>query len=114
MKSGKYIPDLGDIIWADLSPAMGHEQRGKRPLVVLSDKAYNQKVRMLYCAPITKREPKYGTDVIYEGIKIKGVILAAQVKAIDFYAREIKFEEKVDEESLSKIQLILKEVLHCP
>ena len=38
-----YIPEKGDIVWLDFTPQLGHEQRGRRPAIVLSKKAYNQK-----------------------------------------------------------------------
>ena len=38
MKSGNYVPESGDIIWINFTPQAGHEQKGKRPSVVLSPK----------------------------------------------------------------------------
>jgi len=39
-----YIPEKGDIVWIEMNPQAGHEQAGKRPAIVLSPKAYNEKV----------------------------------------------------------------------
>lgn len=39
----KYIPDSMDIVWLDFNPQSGHEQKGKRPALVLSPKKYNEK-----------------------------------------------------------------------
>ncbi|MFQ5709328.1 MAG: type II toxin-antitoxin system PemK/MazF family toxin, partial [bacterium] len=40
----KYVPDRGDVIWISLNPQAGHEQAGRRPVVVLSPSSYNGKV----------------------------------------------------------------------
>lgn len=33
----------GDILWADLAPTQGHEQSGKRPVLVISHEVFNEK-----------------------------------------------------------------------
>jgi mRNA interferase MazF len=43
VKSKNYIPEKGDIIWLDFDPQAGHEQRGRRPAIVISQKAYMRK-----------------------------------------------------------------------
>lgn len=40
----KYIPERGDVVWINMNPRVGHEQAGRRPVVVLSPTAYNDKV----------------------------------------------------------------------
>ena len=42
--SGRYILDVGDIVWINFTPQSGHEQAGRRPAVVLSPKNYNHSV----------------------------------------------------------------------
>jgi mRNA interferase MazF len=44
MVSKKYVPERGDIVWLDFNPQTGHEQKGKRPAIVISPKEYNEKV----------------------------------------------------------------------
>ncbi len=55
MKSGKYVPDRGDLIWLDFTPQNGHEQYGKRPALVLSPSKYNAKTSLCICVPITSK-----------------------------------------------------------
>jgi len=42
-----YIPNRMDIMWIDLNPTRGHEQSSVRPVLVLSEKAYNKKQILL-------------------------------------------------------------------
>ena len=50
----------GDIVWADLSPTKGHEQAGRRPVVVLSHEVFNQRSGTVISMAITSRSPKAG------------------------------------------------------
>jgi len=38
-----YTPQRGDIIWMNFNPTRGHEQKGKRPHLILSPEPYNTK-----------------------------------------------------------------------
>ena len=47
------VPSRGDIIWIDFDPQAGREQKNRRPALVLSPRAYNEKVRLCIACPIT-------------------------------------------------------------
>ncbi len=47
----------GDIVWADFSPSVGQEMKGKHPAVVVSSNSYNEKTNYLMVCPITSRQP---------------------------------------------------------
>lgn len=91
----KYIPDRGDIVWIDLDPTKGHEQRGRRPALVISPEKYNVLSKQAIFCPITSKVKKYVFEVLFEGHIIKGAILADQVRTMDFTKRNIEFIEKV-------------------
>jgi len=83
-----YIPDRGDIVWIIFNPQAGHEQAGRRPALVLSPKAYSGKVRLALLCPITSQIKGYPFDVLIpDGLPVNGVILADQVKSLDWKAR---------------------------
>ena len=106
-----YIPERGDLVWLDFSPQAGHEQRGKRPAIVLSPKEYNGKVGLALLCPITSKEKGYPFEVKIKTRKLDGVIIADQVKSLDWKIRNIEFIEKVKEpeleEVLEKIRVLL-------
>lgn len=107
-----YIPGRGDLIWLNFSPQKGHEQKGKRPAFVISPKAYNQKTNLALCCPISSYQKGYSFEVPIHSQKIKGVILADQIKSLDWKARKAKFIEKsqyrILKECLSKIYVLIE------
>src|SRR5438128_765588 len=83
-----YVPDRGDVIWISFNPQAGHEQAGRRPVVVLSPAAYNGKVGLAILCPITNQVKGYPFEVLLpDGLPVTGAILADQVKSLDWRAR---------------------------
>jgi mRNA interferase MazF len=86
-----YTPDRGDIVWLHFNPQAGHEQSGLRPALVISPKAYNRKVGLALCCPITSRIKGYPFEVLLpEQLEAKGAILSDQVKSLDWRTRKAK------------------------
>jgi mRNA interferase MazF len=84
-----YVPKRGDAVWLAFDPQAGHEQAGRRPAVVLSPEAYNGKVGLAVFCPITSQKKGYPFEVdIPAGLKVSGVVLADQVKSLDWRARD--------------------------
>jgi len=100
-----YIPDRGDIVWLNFTPQTGHEQRGKRPALILSPKIYNEKTSLCICLPITSKVKGYPFEVpLSEGLEVKGVILSDQIKNLDFTAREVSYICDVPDDVLARVQ----------
>jgi mRNA interferase MazF len=78
MVSKKYIPERGDIVWLNFNPQTGHEQKGKRPAIVVSPKEYNEKVHLGLFCPVTSKEKDYPFEVKIKDGKIDGVVLSDQ------------------------------------
>ena len=47
----------GDVVWADLSPVVGHEQAGRRPVVVLSADVFNERSGTVIAMALTSQPP---------------------------------------------------------
>ncbi len=113
MAKKKYIPKRGDIVWAFFDPAAGHEQKGKRPVLVLSPAPFNKKIMLAMVAPITSRVRGHGFEVPLKGTRVKGVVLCQQVKMIDFTERGVQFAEKASEsvtsDTLARVRAIISE-----
>jgi len=87
-----YVPDRGDVVWLMFSPEAGHEQAGRRPAVVLSPKPYNAKVGLCLACPLTSQQKGYPFEVaIPAGLPVSGVILADQIKSLDWRARKARY-----------------------
>ena len=105
MKSGSYIPDRGDIVWLNFTPQAGHEQRGKRPALILSPKIYNEKTSLCIALPITSKIKGYPFEVtLPKNLPVEGVILSDQVKSLDFSVRDISFICKVPTSVVESVQ----------
>jgi len=83
-----YVPERGDAVWMTLDPRVGHEQSGRRPVVVLSPSSYNGRVGLCICCPITHQVKGYPFEVaIPPNMGVSGVALCDQVKSVDWRAR---------------------------
>ena len=88
MNSIEYVPERGDVIWINFNPQAGYEQAGWRPAVVLSPGGYNCKTNLVLLCPITNQVKGYPFEVaIPVGLDVTVVILADQVKSMDWRAR---------------------------
>jgi mRNA interferase MazF len=100
----RYIPDRGDIVWLQFSPQAGHEQAGHRPALIVSSKAYNQKVGLALACPLTSKVKGYPFEVsLPEGLPAKGAILADQIKSLDWRVRKAKFFCEVPAETVEEV-----------
>ena len=106
-----YIPDEGDIVWLNFTPQSGHEQAGRRPAVVLSPKAYNQRSGLLVCVPITNQIKGYPFEVTLSGTGATGAALADQVKSSDWKSRQAECKGQALPMELVEIKARIKALL---
>jgi mRNA interferase MazF len=85
----RYVPDTGDIVWLEFDPQSGHEQAGHRPALVLSPASYNQASGLMLCCPMTTQIKGYPFEVSVSS-KPASVVLADQVKSLNWMARKAK------------------------
>lgn len=99
-----YVPERGDVAWISFDPQAGHEQAGRRPSLVLSPSGYNSKAGLALVCPITNRTKGYPFEVgIPEGAAVTGVILADQVRCVDWQSRRAEFMGRLPEETLTEV-----------
>lgn len=107
-----YVPERGDAIWLDFDPQAGHEQAGRRPALVLSPQAYNGRIGLLLCCPITSRVKGYTFEVLLpSGYDLEGVILADQIKSMDWRTRRATFIAKLPTLTVNHVHAKLKTLL---
>lgn len=99
----KYVPQRGDLVWLEFDPQAGHEQRGRRPALVISHGRYNEKVGLALVCPVTSKPKDYAFEIPIEKQTIRGSILADQVKSLDWNARNAEFIERVDDTELNAV-----------
>jgi len=105
-----WVPDVGDIVWLQFDPQAGHEQAGHRPALVLSPLRYNEKRGMMICCPMTSRIKGYAFEVVVSQ-NPPSVILADQLKSIDWRARQATQKGRVSAEVLADVQAKIRSLL---
>ena len=112
MVARQYVPDAGDLVWLTFDPQAGHEQRGRRPALILSPRLYNSKARLAIACPVTHQVKGYPFEVpLPAGGAIAGVVLADHIKNVDWEARRITFEAKAPADVLTDVRQKLRALL---
>jgi len=106
-------PDAGDIVWLQFNPQAGHEQAGHRPALVLSPASYNSKTGLMLCCPMSTQVKGYPFEVAVAG-KQTAVVLADQVKSLDWMARKATRKGKVTPSELAEVRAKLLVLVGSP
>lgn len=112
MVTRKYVPTAGDLVWINFHSKAGHEQRGRRPGLVLSPEIYNHKTGLAIICPITNRQKGYSFEVpLPAGLPIGGSVLADHMKNLDWEQRQAEHAgtapERVMEQVRTRIAALL-------
>ena len=110
---GKHVPKKGDLIALTFDPQSGHEQKGRRPALVVSHAMFNRKTGLAYVCPITKTDKNIPLHVkLPDDCKLSGVVMVDQMKSVDYESRKAKFIEKAPAEVLNEVLAILDAILY--
>ena len=99
----------GDMFYADLSPVVGSEQGGIRPVLIIQNDLGNKYSPTVIAAAITSQTNKAKLPTHIEidskdcGLKNNSVILTEQIRTIDKSRLKEKIGHIEDETTLSKI-----------
>jgi len=88
-----------------------HEKPGRRPVLVISPKAYNEKVGLALVCPITSKEKSYPFEVRVSHRDIAGVVLSDLIKNLDWNVRRIEFVGRIHSSTLHEVRDKLKVLL---
>lgn len=109
--------ERGDIYLVSLDPTSGHEQRGTRPVLVISPGAFNKLTKTPVVLPITSggnfaRTAGFAVSLTGSGTRTTGVVRCDQPRAIDLGSRHVRKLESVPsvivEEVLARLSTILE------
>jgi mRNA interferase MazF len=108
----RYVPEAGDLVWVTFDPQAGHEQRGRRPALILSPRAYNLKSHLAIACPVTSHAKGYPFEVALpdEG-EVTGVVLSDHVKSLDWNARRVEFAESAPADIVAEVRAKLRVLL---
>jgi mRNA interferase MazF len=103
-----YIPKKGDFVTVTFDPQSGHEQRGRRPALVVSNTLFNRHTGLAIVCPLTNTDRRFPFHVaVEEDPGITGFVMVEQVKSIDFTARKAKLIGKASEKLIEEVLSIL-------
>ncbi len=105
-----YVSDARDIVWVQFDLKARHEQAGRRPAVVLSPSAYNDRAGMIVCCPTTTRVKGYPFEAAIAG-QPASVVFADQVKSQDWRAHKAARKGKASPAELAEVRAKLKALI---
>jgi mRNA interferase MazF len=87
----RYVPRRGDFVSLTYDPQAGHEQRGRRPALVLSHELFNRHTGMVIACAITNTDRGVPFHLrIPAAASVTGVVMVDQIKTVDYVARRAK------------------------
>ena len=98
----------GEIWLVALDPASGHEQKGRRPVLIVSPEAFNRVTKVPIVLPITSRgsfarTAGFAVSLGTAGTRTTGVVRCDQPRALDLNARGGKRLESIPEEIVEEV-----------
>lgn len=107
-----YVPHKGDLVVLTFDPQAGHEQKGRRPALVISNDLFNKSTGFAIACPITNTDRQFPFHIpIPSDSSLTGFVMVDQVKSIDYRRRQIKFIEEAPAELVHEALSILEACL---
>jgi len=102
------IPKQGDLVALDFDPHAGHEQKGRRPALVVSKEAFNKGTGMAICCPITHTDRRMPFHVSTAcRTSLTGFVMCEKVKSLDFRSHGMKLIEQAPRDVLEDVLSII-------
>src|SRR5262249_29507037 len=99
------LPEIGDVAWVEFDPALGTEQAGCRPALVLSDRAYHELSQREIVCPISTRARPWAFNVpLPTGMITTGLVMVDQIRTIDSTQRMFKGIEHAPVEAIADVR----------
>jgi mRNA interferase MazF len=109
----RYIPNKGEFIALSFDPQAGHEQKGRRPALVISNNLFNRHTGLAVVCPVTNtfRKNPFHVQIPAPSV-LSGYVMVEQVKSIDYLTRRAQFIEKPPAQLLDEVLAILDAIMY--
>ena len=98
-----YCPKQGDIVVLNFDPQIGHEQKGRRPGLIVSNGPFHKRTNMAMICPVTNTISRFPTHIALDNRTVStGEIMCEQVKCLDISARNVSYKESVPDDILEE------------
>ncbi|MBV8886754.1 MAG: type II toxin-antitoxin system PemK/MazF family toxin [Chroococcidiopsidaceae cyanobacterium CP_BM_RX_35] len=112
MVETSYTPERGHFIRLRFDPQAGHEQMGTRPALVVSHTRFNRRMSLAFVCPISNTQRRNSFYVqIPNGENITGVIMADQLRSLDYRARRAEFIGECSDSLLKEVLRRIRPIL---
>jgi mRNA interferase MazF len=112
MEPDDWVPEAGDLLWIDFDPALGNEQAGRRPALVVSPRAWNALSRRCVALPVTTRVRGWPSEVLLApDAPIRGAVLVDQVRTLNWAARGATSAGVAGDQVLGQVRRLLAGIL---
>lgn len=90
----RFVPKKGDFITLTFDPQAGHEQKGRRPALVVSNDLFNRHTGLAIVCPVTNTDRGFPFHLaVPAASSLTGFVMVEQVKSVDHTTRGAKFVE---------------------
>ncbi len=111
----RYVPQQGDFVVVNLDPQSGHEQKGRRPVLVVSKTLFNRRTGMAMLCPITSTARGFPFHVaVLATSNVTGYIMVEQIKSVNVASRKTKYLGKASQALLNEVLGILDACIFDP
>jgi mRNA interferase MazF len=108
-----YWPKKGEFIALSFDPQSGHEQRGRRPALVISNDLFNHHAGLCLVCPVTRTSRGFPFHVpIPDGHRVTGAVMVEQVKSVDFRGRDARRIGRAPESVLDEVLTLLDAIVY--
>ena len=110
----KKIFDQGDLIWVTFDPTEGHEEKGRRPALVVSISDAQRLGGLIWVLPITTTEKYRTLSVDIQQSEVHGKVLVNQIRAIDpmVEERNVEYLGKCNPKTFSEVHGVMDQIIN--
>lgn len=109
---GSYVPRKGELVTTTFDPQSGHEQKGRRPALVISNELFNRHTGMCIVCPITNTDKGFPFHVqLPASSRITGFVMVEQAKSIDFRSRHTSRIEDAPDSTIDHVLSLLDAII---
>lgn len=99
----------GQVVKTNLNPTRGHEQKGMRPVLIISNNEYNRLTGLVKVVPITTKLKDFPMHLdLPENLDVEGQVLLEHERTLDLVSRGFELIDEVPEEFLNRVLSIIK------
>lgn len=100
----RYVPRKGDFITLSFDPQLGHEQKGRRPALVVSNDLFNRHTGLALVCPLTNADRRFPFHLAVPATSsLSGFVMVEQVKSVDYTMRGAKFIRRAPTEFVNDV-----------